>query len=86
MSFDWSKEKSTSIDVLLGMSIHNNRNHIWKWWTINYNNRRYSDIDCKKRKIDHFKITFWGDPFDIHKLLNNFRTSGEIWDEPEKFE
>ncbi|KAJ0079837.1 hypothetical protein Patl1_22987 [Pistacia atlantica] len=44
-----------------------------------------SETDCKRGEIGHIKITFWGGPFDIQKLLSNCRTSGECWGEPEKF-
>ncbi|XLU81293.1 hypothetical protein S245_004713, partial [Arachis hypogaea] len=40
---------------------------------------RKGETDCKRGKIGHIKISFWGGPFDIKKLLSNSRTSGEYW-------
>ena len=39
-----------------------------------YNN---NETNCKRGEIGHIKITFRGGLFDIQKLLNNSRTSGE---------
>jgi len=41
--------------------------------------------NCKRGKIGHIKITFWGDSFDIQKLLGNNWTSGKCWSKLEKF-
>ena len=70
---------------LLGCLVFGSLHHPCAKNNISSSSRCCSETDCKRGEIGHIKITFWGGPFDIQKLLSNSRTSGECWSEPEKF-
>ena len=69
------KEESTSTDMPLGTAIHNIEITLGKGGQL----ARAAGTVAKliaKESISRIKITFWGGPFDIQKLLSNSRTSG----------
>ncbi|KAH0640771.1 hypothetical protein KY285_037357 [Solanum tuberosum] len=63
----------------LGTAIHNIEITLGKGGQLARASGCCSETDCKRGEIGHIKITFWGGPFDIQKLLSNSRTSGECW-------
>ncbi|KAK9982340.1 hypothetical protein SO802_035754 [Lithocarpus litseifolius] len=60
----------------LGTAIHNIEITLGKGGQLARAAGAVAKLIAKEGKIGHIKITFWGGPFDIQKLLSNSRTSG----------
>ena len=68
------KEESTSTDIPLGTALHNIEFTHGKGGQLARAAGAVAKLIAKE--VGHIKITIWGDPFDIPKLLSNSRTSG----------
>ncbi|PWA49080.1 ribosomal protein L2, chloroplast (chloroplast) [Artemisia annua] len=64
--------------MTLGTAIHNIEITLGKGGQLARAAGCCSETNCKRREIGHIKITFWGGPFDIQKLLSNSRQVGNV--------
>ncbi|KAJ7942184.1 50S ribosomal protein L2, chloroplastic [Quillaja saponaria] len=68
----------------LGTAIHNIEITLGKGGQLARAAGAVAKLIAKEGKSATLKLTFWGGPFDIQKLLSNSRTSGKCWGEPDK--
>src|SRR4051812_45359907 len=71
------KEESTSTDMLLGMAMHNIEITRGRGGQLARAAGAIAKLIAKEGQF-FFKITIWGGPFSIPKLLSNSRTVGNV--------
>jgi hypothetical protein len=70
------RKKNTSTDIPLGTAIHNIEITRERGGQLARAAGAVAKLIAKEGKLAHFKITIWGGPFGIPKLLSNNRASG----------